>query len=75
MENYKWELGTYFAKSDFKEAISTYAIPYGRNLSSWKMKNKGLWLEVKKYVSGIPIMQNYQTMIHGIGESNGHSQL
>ncbi|XP_058742412.1 uncharacterized protein LOC131614892 [Vicia villosa] len=34
MSNYKWEVGTYFTtKEDFKEAIVTYAVHSGRDLS------------------------------------------
>lgn len=41
MENYKWELGTYFStKDDFKKGIRNYAIHSGRNLKFKKNDKK-----------------------------------
>ncbi|CAK8539873.1 unnamed protein product [Lathyrus sativus] len=40
MDDYKWELGTYFAtREDFKKAVKTYAIHSGRNLKFKKNDN------------------------------------
>ncbi|KAI5394083.1 hypothetical protein KIW84_060969 [Lathyrus oleraceus] len=41
MEDYKWEVGTYFATRDeFKEEIRAYAIHSGRNLKFKKNERK-----------------------------------
>ena len=49
MEDYKWELGTFFAtKEDFKEAIKTYIVLFGRNLKFKKNDNKRMRVICKK---------------------------
>lgn len=49
LEDYKWELGTYFAtKVEFKEVVRTYDVNSGRNLKFKKIDNKRMGVICKK---------------------------
>ncbi|CAK8574720.1 unnamed protein product [Lathyrus sativus] len=49
MDDYKWELVTYFAsKQDFKNGIRTYAIHNGRNMKFKKNDKKRMRVICKK---------------------------
>lgn len=67
MEDYKWEVGTYFAtKEDFKEGMRIYAIHSGTNLKFKKNDNKRMRLICKEgcpweaYCENIPQEETWQ---------------